>query len=232
VEEEQPILKKIAQLLALAESDSEHEAQVAMNAAQRLMLKYNLEAIGDAPRSYTYRHVGVPTGRVNESQRRLALILSEHFFVEVIWVPVWRPAEGKRGSVIEICGTHENVELAEYVYWFLSNTAARLWLEHRQRRRLRSNLDRLSFLAGVIAGFAEKLAEQKRASAEHGLVWSGDPALRGYLKQRHPHMRWTSYRTTQRSQAHSEGRAAGRSIVLHRGIKSGPASRTKLLGSG
>src|SRR5690606_18958374 len=39
------VLERVAKLLALAESPNEHEAQAAMNAAQRLMLKYNLENI-------------------------------------------------------------------------------------------------------------------------------------------------------------------------------------------
>ena len=37
------VLERIARLLALAESANVHEAQAAMNAAQRLMLKHNLE---------------------------------------------------------------------------------------------------------------------------------------------------------------------------------------------
>ncbi|HET7542652.1 MAG TPA: DUF2786 domain-containing protein, partial [Polyangiaceae bacterium] len=37
------LLARIAKLLALAESSNEHEAQAAMSAAQRLMLKYNLD---------------------------------------------------------------------------------------------------------------------------------------------------------------------------------------------
>ena len=53
----------------------------------------------------------------------MALILSEHFFVETIWVPVWRPLEGKRGQVIEVCGTRANVEIADYVHDFLTRPA-------------------------------------------------------------------------------------------------------------
>ena len=54
----------------------------------------------------------------------LAGILSDHFFVEVIWVPVWRPLDGKRGSVLEVCGSPANLELAEYVHAFVNHTGA------------------------------------------------------------------------------------------------------------
>ena len=107
-----------------------------MAAAQRLMLKYNLEvSLENGARDYCFRHLGKPTGRVYEAQRILALILSEHFFVETIWVPVWRPKEGKRGSVIEVCGTRTNVEMADYAHDFLLQTSERLWREHQDGRR-------------------------------------------------------------------------------------------------
>src|SRR5262249_39851913 len=96
--EQSRLVEKIARLLALAESPTQHEAEAAAAQAQRLMLKHNLDVRKDA-RGYAVRHVGRPTGRVIESERLLAMILGKHFFVEVIWVPVYRPLEGKRGSV-------------------------------------------------------------------------------------------------------------------------------------
>ncbi|MEY2937251.1 MAG: hypothetical protein RL033_8000, partial [Pseudomonadota bacterium] len=231
--EERGALEKISRLLSLAQSSNEHEAQAAMAAAQRLMLKYNLEASARSEvRDYCFRHVGKPTGRVYEAPRILAMILSEHFFVETIWVPVWRPLEGKRGSVIEICGTHANVEMADYVHDFLSQTSERLWLEHKRERGIQSNRDRRAFLAGVMTGFRDKLASQKKQHREHGLVWRGDARLGAYVKERHPRLSWTRYASSQHHAAHAEGRLAGSSIVLHRGLGRAAESRGRLLGSG
>jgi hypothetical protein len=231
--EERAALEKISRLLSLAQSSNEHEAQAAMAAAQRLMLKYNLEACTRSQaRDYCFRHVGKPTGRVYEAPRILALILSEHFFVETIWVPVWRPLEGKRRSVIEVCGTHANVEMAEYVHDFLTQTSERLWLEHKRERGIRSNRDRRAFLAGVMTGFRDKLASQKKQHREHGLVWRGDAQLGAYVKERHPRLSWTRYASSQHHAAHAEGRRAGSSIVLHRGLGRASESRGRLLGSG
>jgi hypothetical protein len=228
--EAQAALGKIAHLLNLAKSQNRHEAQAAMAAAQRLMLKYNIEAcLKDVQRRYCFRHVGVPSGRVYEAQRILALILTEHFFVETIWVPVWRPLEGKRGSVIEVCGTPENVDLAEYVHAFLSHTSERLWLEHKAEHRLRSNKDRRAFVAGVMSGFRDKLRAEQRVQATEGLIWRGDAALSGYLKQRHPRSHWTRYTTTQNSAAHGHGHRAGSRIVLHRAMSQGTTERGRLL---
>lgn len=226
------VVERIARLLALAESPNENEAQAAALAAQRLMLKHNVDS-ATRESSYVFRHLGTPTGRVSEAERMVAMILGRHYFVEVIWVPVYRAAEGKRGSVLEICGTPVNVELAEYVYAFLMHTANELWHSHKRAHGIRENRDRRSFQSGVMAGFADRLAREQKVHKEAGLVWLGDPALGGYFRKRHPYVRNVRYAGQPRSDAFGAGREAGRKLVLRRGVSSGPSGgSTPLLGSG
>lgn len=227
------LLERVAKLLALAESPNQHEAQAAMAAAQRLMLKHNLEAVTRrAGVVYSYRHLGKPSGRVGEHERILAAIIGDHFFVEVIWVPVWRPLEGKRGSVLEISGTLENLELAEYVHAFLLETAERVWRDYRRQHHLSANAERRTFITGVMAGFRDKLAREAQKHRQEGLVWVGDGDLEAFFRQRHPRVRWTRYSCGQRSDAYSHGREAGGRIVLHRGVRGGPGNDLKLLPAG
>jgi len=225
---DQHLLSRIAKLLALAESSNEHEAQAAMSAAQRLMLKYNIDlAASGRPAAHGFRHLGEATGRVNEAQRILAGILSDHFFVQTIWVPVWRPLEGRRGSVLEICGSDANLELAEYVHAFLNTTAERLFREYRKSAAGRG-AKRLTFIAGVMSGFRARLERERKKSTEQGLVWVGDAGLEGFFRKRHPRIRWTRYAVGHGSEAYARGREAGERIVLHRGIStnsSGAAPR-------
>ncbi len=230
---DQHLLERIAKLLALAESSNEHEAQAAMSAAQRLMLKYNIDlAVSGRQAAYGFRHLGEPSGRVNESQRILAGILSDHFFVQTIWVPVWRPLEGRRGSVLEICGSDANLELAEYVHAFLNVTAERLFSEFRKTAAgLRAK--RLTFIAGVMSGFRARLERERKKSKAEGLVWVGDAALDGFFRKRHPRIRWQRYAVGHGSEAYARGREAGEKIVLHRGIRSNSRATTpKLLPPG
>jgi hypothetical protein len=223
-------LERIAKLLALAQSPNVHEAHSAALAAQRLMLKYNLEALEHRTElTYAFRHLGRATGRIPESQRILAAILGDHFFVQVIWVPVWRPLEGRRGSILEACGTRENLELAEYVHAFLSHTAERLWAEYKRQGGRRGDRGRRTYLAGVMAGFREKLEAQKRQHHKQGLVWVGDGDLGQYFRRRHPRVRWTRHAGERRSEVFAHGREAGRRIVLHRGINRGPTAGERLL---
>lgn len=230
---EHRVIERVARLLALAESSNRHEAEAAMAAAQRLMLKYNLsECAADAERAYSFRHVGRPTGRVGEHERILSMILCQHFFVEVIWVPVYRPLEGKLGSVLEICGSHPNLEMAEYVHTFLAQTAERLWGEHKLAAGIRADRDRRVFLAGVMAGFKEKLQVQTREHQEQGLVWVGDAELQDFYRRRHPYIRHTRHQGQRRNEAWSHGRKAGREIVIHRPVEAASSNHGRLLGTG
>lgn len=222
---------KIRRLLALAESANQHEAEAAMAAAQRLMLKYNLEEVSrNKVRDFVVAHLGEPTGRVQESQRVLAGILRKFFFVEVLWISVWRPLEAKRGSVLEVCGTKPNVEMADYVHAFLSHSAERLWQQHKRKHQIRQDRDRRKFHAGVMAGFYKKLDSERAPRAEEGLVWSGDAQLNAHFKSRYPKTTTAHYSSSSGTEAHSAGRAAGQSLVLHRGMGQGASGGTKLLG--
>ncbi|MBM4357096.1 MAG: DUF2786 domain-containing protein [Deltaproteobacteria bacterium] len=225
--ERDKIRQKVANLLALAQSTNRFEAENAASLAQRLMLKHNI-AMAEKPerRRYAYRQLGEPKGRVQECEHILASILGEHFFVEVIWVSAFRPGDGKRGHVLELCGTPENLEIAGYVHAFMLATSERLWQTHARENGVRSNRERRTFLAGVMEGFRERLATEKRRSHEQGLVWVGDPELKGYYRSRHPHVRSVRLRGQAPSDARTHGREAGRNIVLHRGMSEAGSAST------
>jgi hypothetical protein len=219
--ERHAVLGKVAALLSLAESQNPHEAEAAMGAAQRLMLKHNIEHLASAERQgYRSLHLGNPTGRVEEWARVVASILRDFFFVETLWVSVYRPREAKWGSVLEVCGTKENVELAEYVHGFLVHTAEMLWREHRARQGLRGNRDRRKYIAGVMAGFHSKLSKERGSDQARGLLWLGDDKLKAFFRRRYPHVRSVSYGTSGGTHAYGEGHREGERIVLRKGVSS------------
>jgi predicted SprT family Zn-dependent metalloprotease len=224
-------IDQVTKLLRLAKSSDVHEAAAATSAAQRLMLKYNLTELESGPsHQYSHRHLGQATGRVTEAERILACILGEHFFVQVIWVSLYRPLEGKRGSVLEICGTPENLELASFVYSYLLDSAERLWLAYKSEHSIKGNAQRREFLAGVLTGVRDKLATDKRRSEREGLVWVGDGELSAYFKRRHPHIRWIRGESKVRPDAWGKGRDAGRALELSRPLREArPAAPPRLL---
>jgi hypothetical protein len=217
------VLQKIAGLLALAKSANQHEAEIAMKTAQRLMLKYNIENVLDVTTShYGFRHLGKPSLRTTEADKLLSCILSRHFFVACIWIYIWRIAEGKQGRVLEVCGLDDNLELASYVHTFLNRTANRLWFKYRQGEGLRSNRFRREFRAGVMSGFLDKLDDEKKVCQQEGLVWVGEKAVRDYYEKRNPDRHTGRKFNLTSGSIHDAGAARGREIVLHRGVKQGP----------
>ncbi|PRQ03740.1 SprT-like family protein [Enhygromyxa salina] len=229
---------RIRKLLALAQSPNQHEAEAAATAARRLMLKFNIEVDQSETREpegrrYGYRHLGRPSGRIFEHDRRLAVILTTYFFVEGLWIPVYRPLEGKRGSVFEICGLEANLIMAEHVHAFLTATAARLWSEYKRETGRSSNRDRQAFLAGVMKGFAAKLAAQSVQFQEQGLIWVPGAELGAYFRRRYPRVQTVRRGGARRNEAYSEGHRAGRDIVLSKPVESGSSkARPKALRSG
>ncbi|MCC6647146.1 MAG: DUF2786 domain-containing protein [Polyangiaceae bacterium] len=228
-QEEERLRERVARLLALAESPNQHEAEAAMRAAQRLMLKHNLDTAG-ARRDYVWKTLGTPTARVQEPDRYLATILCRHFFVEAIWAAVYDAAAERRKSVLEVCGTSSNVALAEYVYAFLRETAERLWRAHKRAHGLAFDRERRRFLSGVMLGFSEKLKAEQRESEQAGLVWQADADLQAYYRGRHPRVSTVTFGRSGPSLAHAHGRVAGRGIELHRPVGAGSPSGPRLLG--
>lgn len=230
---ELPALRRVARLLALAESPNQHEAEAAMKAASRLMLKHNIDVVAaQGRRSYAFRHLGHPRRRIEAHEHVLAGLLAKHFFVEVIWVPSYEPATGRSGRVLELCGTDANLQVAEYAHGFVLATAERLWRAHRRDQRLPGDRHRRRFLLGVINGFGEKLREGRDESQREGLVYVGDSQLRGYFRARYPRTSGGSSFTFERTATYEAGRAAGKAIVLHRPVSTGSAQRGRLLTGG
>jgi hypothetical protein len=231
--ERSPILDRIRKLFALAGSSNQHEAEAAMRMAHRLMLKHNLERPhSDDVHAYGFKHLGRYTGRISEAENLLAGLLGEFFFVQPIWVSVYRVEDQKRVSVLEVTGRYENLAMAEYVYGFLQSAAENLWREHKHAHDIRRDGERRVYLAGVMRGFAEKLRSERKAAEATGLVWVADPRAQRYFKRRHPRVRTTQRYSSEHREAAAHGRAAGRSIVLNQPLGRGPSKKIRALPSG
>jgi hypothetical protein len=227
------ILARVSKLLALAQSPNEHEAQAAMNLAQKLMLEHNLgELEAKRRRAYISRELGEPMGRLEESIALIGVVLRDHFFVEIIQLRVWRPREGSRGTVLEATGTADNVAMAEYVYSFLHHTAEALWEQHKRAHKIKGDRDRRAYRAGVITGFLEKLRVEQRSNEQKGLVWVGDPALTEHYRARYPRISTVRTGGSGSAEARSHGHEAGKKLVLRKGVEGASTSRGLQLGDG
>jgi hypothetical protein len=227
-DDEQRMIQKIARLLSLASSPNQHEAEAATLAARRLMHKHNVDA-QSSRRAYTFKHLGKPVRRLEESARVLGRILGDHFFVEVIWVRAYQPLDRIQGTVMEVVGTPSNLAIAEYVYAYLTHAAAELWAAHQDGKKAAG---RLRFQAGVMHGFLDKLERDKKQPEEQALVWIKDGELDAFYRRRHPRITTFRREGNTRDKTFEHGRKAGEKIVLKRGLESTGSSRGRLLGPG
>ena len=213
------VLLKVQRLLALAESDNVHEAEAAMAAANRLLLEYNLEAQAAKSKSnYGFRRLGKPAAALPIETKLIGGILSQFFFVECIWVTCYNALLNRDERVLEIMGDPTNLELASYVHDFLHGAVERHWNVAKLKLGRADISTRREFKGGLLTGFSHKLREERAGQAQRGLVWVGDPALRGYYRQRHPSVSSMSSSGWHHSEAHQAGQAAGRSLQIHHGV--------------
>lgn len=220
-------MRKVQRLLALAESSNVHEAESAARAARRLMLRHNLSQAGTS--QYGFRHLGRARSRRPLHEKLLAAILIDHFFVSGIWTSAFDVETGKRGRLLEICGTPENLEVACWMHGFLQEAAERLWRAHRGKTSAPGR-ERQRFLAGVMVGVRQQLTAQQRQDEASGLVWVGSAGQENYLHTRHPRRRAAQPSTMRSGAAMSSGTVAGRRLKLRRPVtgREGPKLLTSL----
>lgn len=212
------VIDKVHKLLSLAGSSNRHEAEVAMQKANEIMLRYNLDLLNsDRDRGFQVVQLGRP-GRVGACAKLISVILQEFFFVETLWVAVYDVARARRGRVLEILGTPENLEIAGYVHDYLNHCLEASWRDHSRKHPEASGSN---YRYGLLLGFYEKLdgqREQRRASSTE-LVWSGDPELDRMFRRRHPRVRRMANSSMQlERESLDAGRRDGRQLRLNKGM--------------
>lgn len=225
------ILTKVRKLLALAASDNVHEAEAAMAAANTLLLRYNLELpAADDDEHYGHRQVGRSAAALPLHWKTIGSVLDEYFFVQCIWVGTYSARKDRFERRLEICGTHDNLDFAEYVHDFLHEACERLYRAERDRLRRRTRTSKREFMMGLLAGFRAKLDQERNHNAERGLIWVGDPRLESFYHERHPRIRRLSSGGVYHTPAYEAGEQAGRELTIHRPVtERGGTSRTRLL---
>jgi hypothetical protein len=226
--DEERILRRVEKLLVLAQSLHVHEAQAAMQAARDMLVKHNLDHVPAAGGDrYVVKQLGSPQARVGAHERILSAVIVNHFFVHGIWVQAFDVHRAVHGQVLEVMGTQANVEVAAYVHAFLIHTSNRLYEQDREEHG--SGRHRSRFLAAVMRGFQGKLNQSTHTEHRNALTRVMDAGLRDYSEARHPSVRRTTYRTAGRNDVDLRGEAAGRNIVLNKGVDAGTGERGRLL---
>lgn len=229
------IARLMQKVLCLVDSPNEHEAQVAVSKARHLLLEYNLDLVAlDRARSFQCRSLGPVKGRRSSWELWLAMILNGCFFVEVLWARTYEAATDREGTVLRIYGTRANLDMAQYVYEYLTGLLPRLWTSYRDRQGLRANAERMRYFAGVLEGFHSKLLEEEdRANSTEGaLVWLGDQHLMDYFRYLNPRTQTRSVAGVRVSTAFRDGVEEGKQVTIRRPLEAGRDRFGGLLSAG
>ena len=236
------MLEKIGKLLSLAQSKNENEAFLAMKKANELIEKYNIDRIEqDTDSKYVYAIISHKKKRVENYQRRICMILKEHFFVEVVYSSLYDASDCQTYRAIELLGTAENVLIAEYVYYFLLNQLGVLWKVHQSRKSVRGSKNKRSYWLGVLKGFGDKLDQQAKIRKRYkpevrgtktmsALICAEDKMLARFTRIRFP--RLSSYRSqgaTIDHRTYQIGIDEGKRLNIHKGINRKDGFQGRLL---
>ncbi len=217
---EEKVLRVLKKVLSLADSPNEHEAQVAVQKARHLLVKYNIDLVElDEARRFDTCCLGQVKGRRASYELWLASILNTFFFVEVIWAHSYDALRDRMGSVLQIFGTPANLEMAEYVYTYLLHLLDRFWEEYKAANGLRANRERQRFFAGMLEGFYRKLdAQEKTIQETQALVWKGDSRLREYYRYLNPRVQTRYGGGVAQTRVYQDGVREGGRVRIHRPV--------------
>ena len=240
-------VNKVRKMFSLAGSGNKHEAMAAMSKANSFIRKYNLERLDSLePSQYSYEIINTRKKRLHIIVRRIGSLLTDYFYVDIVYSELFDPASIETFKTIELLGTQENVTFARHVFDFLSRRVEFLWQSHRKTAKAPGKL-RKTYILGILQGFREKLEkeEKKQAvpagfSAGRGrhktisaLVVAKDPGLSEFTTRRFARLRKVQYRSAgiYCKDTYTAGKTEGKKITIHKTVKHEDGNRGRLLGS-
>ncbi len=155
------IITKVKKLLALAGSENEHEAALAMQKACNIMTSHNIKQLEqDFKNGYDYLIITTGKKQLAAYRRSLCAILRDFFHVQVVCSTLYDPHSDTNFKSIELLGRTENISIAEHCYYFMENRLATLWSQNKNKWPGNKRTVRNSYYLGILHGFRQKMTQQ------------------------------------------------------------------------
>jgi len=240
-------VNKVRKMLSLAGSGNKHEAAAAMSKANSFIRKYNLERLERCePSRYSYEIINTGKKRLHIIERRIASLLLDYFYVDIVYSELFDPERVEMFKTIEMLGTLENVAFAAHAYDFLSYRVEFLWQNYRKTANVPGRL-RKTYILGLLQGFREKLEkEEKKQTLPAGisasrsrhrtisaLVVAKDPGLSEFTACRFPRLRKVQYRSSgiHCANTYTAGKTEGQKITIHKTVRHAEGNLGRVLGT-
>lgn len=245
-EVENRLFIRVQKLLSLATSANEYEAIAAMKKVRELYAKYNLENIEKS--NFVHIYIPIQSTKINIQIKKIASLLTGHFFVQVILGTGFNVKTGKQIRCVEIIGKSENARMAEYVFGFLIQQIEYLYEQNLNFNKKRnSRLVKKSYQLGILTGFEDKLSQQVsefnnldtniyknniKVSTPEDLINKAliycrtESGLNEYIGRVYPRLTNISSRgSSLDKKIYHEGRSEGRKIVLNKAVNEGTSKK-------
>lgn len=178
-----PIFSKIRKLFSLASSSNENEAKIAMERANELLVKYNLDA-QDIKSSSDYEFTKVHEGLRSKQHHSYILdLLGSFFFVRIIHKRFFCEDTLRMKNSSVLIGKPVNTKIAAHIFEFLDRTYPHLWKVFKSQYRV-TEKDRGSYYHGLTLGISYVLNQSKlRVEQQKGLVVVADKDLDNFVDE-------------------------------------------------
>ena len=217
------IHRKIIKLFALGKSPNKHESERALKKAHELCLKYNINLDSKTKMSdYGIRLLDPLFKRTPSYIWGITKILNDFYFVQYIRRPFHNNSSktSKRTTkIIELYGLPKNLDIAEYVYYFLLHNSEMEWKHYKRTKKLTNNKQKNSFMIGLYNGLHKKLTLQnEKLAPDQSLIYLGDSQLNEFYRARNPYIRRSCNYAKSYKDAHSDGSKIGEKMAIKPGI--------------
>lgn len=212
--ENEKILERIKNLLALGQSNNPYEAQLATAKANQLMIKHNISQFSDKNHEKLYVDHVYTAKRKNQKISCLYEILS-HFLVRPLLF------YGHQEIRLQVTGSKENIELAHYLAQTLSHKLDELWLANKNKYSLKGLKAKNSFYQGVAKGFNERITEGKEQMPlfEKNQLARLERSLDQDIKKIFGRLSYSKSSSTIDTYSQSIGRRVGKGLTINQALK-------------
>jgi len=209
------IIEKIQKLLALSGSSNKNEAESAMEKAQELMLKHNIDMRSVKQHDSEYiNELSETFKREHPSMKYINSIVEKYFFVKIV------KSSRREGKFFNYIGEKTNVQTAIHTVNFLKVTFDRFWKEYKQETDATRG-SKQSFVLGLYNGFCEKMDQQRQeAEQKFDMILVEDPKATDKMNELFPRLSRRSAPRINRldGSAMNAGHIAGKKITLSAGF--------------
>ena len=216
------LLDRIKKLLSLATSDNEHEAKLAAEKANELLVRHNLsrQHIDEIKDESFEKEVLTEGTRLKVEEKFIRMLLAKYFFVKII------RSRNYTKTTMYILGEATNVQIATYTRSFLVRKFRDLWEVYKKQTQAPTTAKQ-SYYYGLYQGLAKQLESQKTkiisedTTANNNALVVVNEALRTYVNKEYPRLSYSTTRIGVRdSNAAAAGEVDGEKIRINRGISS------------